>query len=275
MLAELKVTKTKDGVLLTGAFPGELASSQSLELSFLKSGFYLLSIKGAIEQQGATQRGQANAGAHAHGGLPEQEKELIRKLLSIRFESRTPAAVSKTLSKSEKEILERLMQKKLVHVFHGGKYEKEGVYNVSDFAFNSVREPQSAAPLSSPPSSPQPARHSQPLSPSSPEHLESQGWMVLENDSDARNFGNSFPEKVKSGAVRGVRAFDRRFYFVTREFYDEWEEKVRSALSKSEKTGEEIAAELGMRPEGCRALLLHLCDSGEAMERHRGKFSKA
>ena len=82
-------------------------------------------------------------------------------------------------------------------------------------------------------------------------------------------------EKIKSGEVRGTRAFDMKYYFVKRAYYEEWEKKVQLALTKSEKSTEEIAAAAGMPPDGCRAVLLHLCEEGEAMEKHRGKFTKA
>ena len=99
--------------------------------------------------------------------------------------------------------------------------------------------------------------------------------MVLEDENAARGFASAFPEKVRSGEVRGMRAFDRKFYFVTRRFAEEWEKKVQLALSKSEKGAEELAAELGMDAPGCRALLYHMCESGEVMETHRGKFVRA
>ena len=258
---EIKATKTKDGLLLAGALPAELASSSSLELFPLKNGIYLLTIKGAIS--GAPAPHPAAGASQFSPG----EKELLRKLLSIRFENRTPAEVGRAISKEEKLILESLMAKKAVQLFHGVKYEKEGVYNVSDFAFNSVREPSS-----------QPSAPSGPMAPmsvSSVDHLDSFGWMVLENETDARGFGNAFSEKIKTGEVKGTRAFDMKYYFVKRAYFEEWEKKVQLSLSKSEKTTEEIAAAAGMPPDGCRAVLLHLCEEGEAMEKHRGKFTKA
>lgn len=197
--------------------------------------------------------------------LTEKEKEVVRKLLSVRFEKRTPAEVEKLLSGEEKGTLEGLMKRKLVHVFHGGKYEKEGVYNVSDFAFSAVREPAAAQPAA--------AQSAAPKTPQ--ENLEKAGWMVLESEMDARNFALANPARVKSGEVRGVRAFDRKYYFVTSAFFSEWEKEVQRAIGRGEKDAAEVAAELGIAEEGCRALMLHLCESGELMEKRRGKFSRA
>ena len=260
-MVEVKVSKTKGGIELSGSIPSELADSRSLEVFALRDGIYLLCAKGRLDAAKAGRREEAPQ------LLSGKEKEVVRRLLSVRFEKRTPAEVAKLLSKEEKETLESLSKKRLVEVFHGGKYEKDGVYNVSDFAFNAVREPSSNGGAVSPAPIAMPA--------SSPEHLEKHGWMVLETDAEARSFGNAFPEKVKSGEVRGMRAFDRKYYFIKKSFAEEWERKVQLALGKSDKTAEELAGELGMAPEGCRALLIHLCESGEAMEKRRGKFSRA
>ncbi len=263
---EVKVSKTRDGILLSGALPAEISDSPALEVFPLKDGAYLLTVKGFAEKEAYLSGLAAKKGGKA---LAEGEKALVRKLLSVRFESRIPEQVERVLSKEEKETLSSLMKKGLVQVFHGGKYEKTGVYNVSDFAFNSVREPSAL------PAAPGQMAAQQPLPVSSYAHLEKFGWMVLDDENAARAFANAYPEKVKSGEVRGMRAFDRKYYFVTRGFAEEWEKKVQLSLAKSDKAPEEISEELGIAPGGCRCLLLHLCESGEVMEKKKGKFAKA
>ncbi|VVB99507.1 Uncharacterised protein [uncultured archaeon] len=248
-VAEIKAARTREGVLLSGELPPALLSASSIEIAALKDGSFLLTVK---------------EGAKGRWGLAGQERELVRKLLTIRFEQRIPAAVNRTLSREEKETLDGLMQKKAVQILHGGKYEKDGVYNISDAAFNAVREPASAA---------QTMEIQLPIS--SPEHLERSGWMVLEDEMSAKNFANAFPQKVKSGEVAGLRAFDRKFYFVKSSFMLENEKKIQLSLSRGEKTAEEIGAEIGVEAEGCRAILLHLAEAGEVLEKRKGKFAKA
>lgn len=261
ILAELRVTRTKEGVLLSGQLPQEIFQSQSLEIFPLRDGAYLLTVKGFVANPNSPPQ-QKSPGAKS---LHEKEKALVRKLLSIRFESRVPAEVGKALSKDEKDTLEGLLKSDAVQIFHGGKYEKTGVYNVSESAFAAVREPAGALPQA-------PAA---PLPQNSIAHLEKFGWMVLENESDARNFGNAFSDKVKSGEVRGQRAFDRRYYFVTKGFFASHEKEVLLRLGKSDKTPEEIAGEIGIPSEGCRAILVHLLEEGEVLEKRKGKFSRA
>src|SRR3989344_2253975 len=254
-MAEIKVARTKDGILLSGNLPPELLSSSSVEVIQLRDGSFLVTPKAA----------QMGAG----GLLSDKEKAVVRKLLSVRFDKRTPQQIGGLLSKDESSTLESLMKRKIVHLFKEGKYSHEGVYSVSDFAFHQSRgdDNREKQPISQ--------RTAAPVPISSPEHLEKFGWMVLETDSDARNFSNAFPEKIRSGAVKGIRAFDRKFYFVTPQFVMLWEKKINSALGKGEKTAEEMANEIGLTAEGARCLLLHLCESGELLEKHRGKFAKA
>ena len=261
LMSEVKVSRTKEGILLSGSLPPALSSAQEMEIFPLRDGACLLIARGLLPR--AVPAMAAMTGG-AGQQLSEIEKGVVRKLLSVRFERRAPAEVNRLLSKEEKETLAGLMKKELVQVFHKGKYEKDGVYNVSDFAFNAVREP--AFP-------PAPSPQLPPVS--SVAHLEKTGWMVLDDENAARAFASAYPERVKSGDVRGMRAFDMKYYFVTKRFAEEWEKKVQLSLAKSEKSVEEIADELGMEEGGCRCLLLHLCESGEVMEKKKGKFARA
>ena len=284
---------------LSGALPVELANSPSLEIFTLRDGIFLLSVKGAIEGRG----GLGKIAQETAGRLSEDEKNVIRKLLSIRFENRVPSVVDKMLSKEEKGVLGPLAKKRLVWIFFGDKYGKEGVYNISDSAFAEVKDrlvdassdlssqrqvlhlhfgaSRTSGPLeqrleSEQHAVPDPVAHAGPSLPiNSPAHLEKMGWMVLDNENDARNFGNAFPDKVKSGMVRGLRAFDRKYYFISKGFAEGMEQKIMLALSKANKTAEELSFEIGVPPEGCRALLIHLAEAGEVLEKQKGKYARA
>lgn len=262
-MAEIKASKSRDGLLLSGAVPPELLSATSLDIIQLRDGSFLLTPKSVAKMSSL---------------LNEKEKGVVKKLLSVRFERRTPQEIAKLLDREEKETLESLMKRNIVHVFKEGKYSHEGVYSVSDFAFHQAREepsqPASAAKGQSDSKSVQrPSQLPPPVS--SPEHLDKFGWMVLDSELEAKNFSNSFPDRVRSGDVKGIRAFDRKYYFITRRFVEGWEKKLLAALGKAEKSPEEIAEEIGLTAEGWRCLLFHMCESGDVLERHRGKFAKA
>lgn len=247
---EIRVAKAKDGVLLSGAVPQEIATAGTIEIFPLRDGAYLVIAKGLP--------GRPKAPFGSEGiSLTEAERLVVKRLSAIRFENRTVADVNRALSPKERETLEGLLQKKLVSVFKSAKYS-EGVYSIADAAY------------------PQPRALSQQHIPATPaEGLEKLGFASVESENEAKALAAAFSERLKTGEVRGLRAFDRRYYFIKRSFAEEWDKKVLLALSKGDKTAEETALAVGLAPEGCLALLLHLCESGEALEKARGKFARA
>lgn len=252
---ELKVKKTQSGVELSGSLPPEISDAASLEIFPLRDGTYLVAVKGAIEK------------ARNASSLSNDEKALLKKLLAIRFEKRTPTDVDRTLSAREREILALLVKKKLVTVFRSGKYEK-GVYNVSDAAFGQAREGDAVRLVGGSAHAAAGTEHAShdPLA---------RGYLVLENEGDARNLSNSLADRIKAGEVSGLRSFDRKYYFIRKAFAGQWQPKLQAALEKGDKTAEELAKETGLEAEGCRAILLHLCEGGELLEKSKGKFALA
>jgi len=254
---DVKVQKTKAGVELSGSLPPEIANAASLEVFPLRDGIYLVSIKGALGAQ------------HAPGPLSEQERGLVKKLLAIRFEKRTPSEVDRTLSGEEKATLASLMEKKVVNVFRSGKYEN-GVYNVSDTVFGQARDamPAHAAEAGAPSATgtAQRAAARDPLS---------RGWLVLENEGDARQLSGAVAERIKAGEVAGLRSFDRKYYFIRKDFAVAHQPKIMSALEKGDKTAEELVRVLGLPAEACLAILLHMAEEGELLEKSKGKFALA
>ena len=257
-MMEVKVRKTKEGAELSGSLPSEIANASTLEVFPLRDGIYLVSIKGAI------------GGQKAAGPLSEQERALVKKLLAIKFEKRTPAEVDKTLSSQEKATLASLVEKKVVNVFRSGKYEN-GVYNVSDIVFGQAREvaglPQQAdAPSTGSKVAPAARPAYDPLA---------KGFLVLENEGDARQLSSALAERIKDGEVSGLRAFDRKYYYIKKSFAEQWQPKIQTLLEKGDKTAEEVAKGIGLDVDGCRALLLHMSEAGELLEKSKGKFALA
>ena len=278
---DLKVRKTKDGAELLGSVPPEIANAASLEIFPLRDGIYLLSIKGAI------------GGQKAAGHLSEPELALVKKLLAIKFEKRTPSDVDRTLSSQEKATLASLMEKKVVNIFRSGKYEN-GVYNVSDTVFGQTRDAMpthasgaeagsgahfaapsatgtgAAAPQASK-GAPAAAGRAAP-----PQHDPlSRGWLVLDNEGDARALSSAVAERIKAGEAAGLRSFDRKYYFIRKDFATAHQPKIMSALERGDKTADELSRVLGLPSEACLAILLHMAEEGELLEKNKGKFALA
>ena len=263
----MKITKVNGGALLSGEMPEALLNSGTLEIFELKKGAYLVTVKGFV----------GNSAEHGQKArLLPNENELLRKLSLIRFENRVPEEVDQTLSQEEKKTLASLISKGFVEIFHGRKYKSGGVYNIPDFAYSHAKEygMQPAVPAQeAKPEQPAAARQS----PKSANliFLEKNGWLILESEQDAKYFGNETAEAVKAGTVSGLKSFDGKYYFITKKFSEEAGARLKKSLEKSEKTADELARETNIPAEGCRALLAHLGESGDLLEKKKGKYALA
>jgi hypothetical protein len=79
---------------------------------------------------------------------------------------------------------------------------------------------------------------------------------------------------VKMGRVLGIRGFDKKYYVVTREFYDALSKKLLKALSgKKEENVVALSESLKAPQEACIAVLYLMKEEGEVIERKRGFFT--
>jgi len=264
---EVKVQKTREGAELLGSLPPEIANAASLEIFPLRDGMCLICPKGVLDRAGGT----------AMGALSEPELALVKKLLAIKFERRTPPEVDRTLSGAEKATLSSLMARKVVNIFRSGKYEK-GVYNVSDNVFGQARDVlpvHAAGQGGGKAAAPMPQRAATPAAQPQARDPLARGYLVLENEGDARQLSGMLAERIKAGEVAGLRAFDRKYYFIRKDFASAHRPKIVSALEKGDKTPEELVRVLGLEPEACLAILLHMAEEGELLEKSKGKFALA
>lgn len=247
-MAKLKVQKTKSGLELIGDLPEALLGSRQIELFPLKEGAYLILCKGLLESALEGER---------DGALSQKEQEVVKKLLSVRFEKRTVSDMDRLLPAEEKGILKSLLDRKVITVIKSSKYPN-GVYNISDHAFEQARGSAKA-----------------PATPSKSSPF-ARGWLVLESGEEAKRVSGELSELIKAGDIAGLRAFDGKYYFITREFAKSWRNKIVASLSEGkEKTPSEIAAKIGLDAEACLALALHMAEEGELIEKSKGKFAIA
>ena len=229
-----------------------------LELFPLRDGFFLV---GKLPASAAKAEPISRAGEHA---LTGPELAVLRKLSDFRFEERIPADVNKTLSPAERAILTVLIEKKSVTIYSGGKYGKTGVYNIPKEIYPLLR-------IS--PAGPEQQQRIPPVS--SLEHLNMKGYMVIENENEAKRAVSILHEQIKLGEIIGVRAFDHKFYVATRAFFMANEGKVHKALTKEGKSVDDVAASIRLPQEAGRVLLTLMSDSGDILEKKRGLFATA
>jgi len=261
--------------------PPELRDQQEMEIFQLREGYYLLTVplgqQTGQKEDKQTQPAQSQSFQPAKGageagsggpGMGESERMVLRKLLAIRFEMRTPANVARQLSKEELELLKQLERRGFVNVFRGSKY-KDGVYNISDsiYPLLSQRETTASSPSASPQRPQQPASY-----PDSFGLLNSRGYLIIADKNEARNLSDRFQQEMKSGAVVGVKGFDGKFYVVTRNYFEKSQETI-SAVLKEDMSVDAIATAGKLDADGCRAVLRLMAENGEVIEKRRGIFA--
>jgi len=258
-----RVKKDSDGlwVLLPRDVAGAYADCDA-EITGLKNGiFTCMALPKVAAQKGGD-------GRISDLVLSDDEHNVARKLFSIRYENRIVPLVEKSLSQNEKKALARLLARKLIMVFTGRKYAK-GVYNISELLYVHLRQevPMPSA-QAAPPSPPQQIIRAMP---NTLEHLAAAGYMVLDNESDAKSLMPHMQEQIKAGAIRGVRGFDKKYYVLTKGFRMANEGKLLAQLDRGESSIDKLADGLSLRQDAVRTLLLVLAEEGEVLEKNMRK----
>jgi hypothetical protein len=99
------------------------------------------------------------------------------------------------------------------------------------------------------------------------------GFKVLTNELDAKSFSGRHEAAIKSGQIKGVRGFDKKFYLCSRAYFDVHAPRLLSILTE-EKNTESITLALKLSPDAVLTLLYVLKDEGEIIEKKRGVFAR-
>ncbi len=277
-----------------------------VELFKLKNGFYLLCTTQLETALAENRTNQPHPNLCGQENISSDERILIKKLMSIRFENRTPDKVLKTLNETEKVILANLDRKRLVRLFKGKKYA-EGVYNIDDKAYailsggnggngqssngNMTRAYlRSATPTQTtgqahqqvtfqrssfqsasqyPQSSPSPAPASTNATLNS---FRVQGFVIITDAREAAVLSEKLAPEMKRSEIFGMKGFDGKFYVASRSFLTKARETIMPKL-KDDMTIDAIATATKLDPDGCSVAMHILAENGEAIEKRKGIFA--
>ncbi len=236
-MVRVRVLKKEDRSYIL--LPDGLKSLEEVEVFHLRDGYYMLS---APLDEKAEKRKPG-------------EKEVLLKLLSVKFGNRTPAYIEKVFSPEEKQVLRILEKKKMVNVFKSKKY-RNGVYNVNDKAYLLVRGKRQASGKK----------------PDAPLDVLKKGFAVIKNKNDARKFAGQLSSEMRKGAVKGMKGFDGNFYLATSSYYKKASPLITKVLDRP-LSAEKIADAAGLEEDGCIAVLMMMSENGEVIEKKRGVFA--
>ena len=218
--------------------------------------------------------------------LGEQDMPILKKLLSFKFEQRIPENVDKQLTVGEKKVLAELMKKRFVTIYKDAKYPK-GVYNVPNYVYRqyldqtrpkkvepvgvkgAVKEVREAKEIS------KEAAKEEIRSLTPVEKLERFGYVIAENESDAKHLSDQLASNVRKKDIVGIRGFDRKYYIVKNSFARKYAPKIKSVLRTGSKSADKIADEIGVDRQGTAAILTIMNEEGELIEKRKGTFALA
>jgi hypothetical protein len=160
------------------------------------------------------------------------------------------------LSKEEKELLNELIKKGILIVYKGGKYSKTGVYDIPNKFYHLVKEKKE-----------EPSEKLPPL-----EQLEKYGYMIVENENEAKSLSQTLERRIKAGEIIGTRGFDKRFYVAKTAWFSVVSEKIRELMKQGPKNILELKNSLKISEEACKVVLEIMNEHGDVIEKKRGYY---
>jgi hypothetical protein len=218
-------------------------------------------------------------GPSARLDLSQDEISVLKKLDTFRYTDRTTANVGKLLNDQEKRLLEGLIKKKSVAMF---KDKKDSVYSISKDVYDRFLMRKKAFMVGAPePQKPAAGAKHQfieykklaGIQNENIEKLEKEGFIVLSTEAEAAAVSLALEDSVRHGLVLGTRAFNKKFYIILRDFFNDNSGKILKSLKEGPKSIDELAKATGMDEDAIRAMLYLLAEQGDASERRRDVFA--
>ncbi|GEM_PF-2563141 len=201
-------------------------------------------------------------GAHGQVNLSGEEMAVLTKILSVRFEERVPERILSSLTQEETAILKTLVDKGILSVYKGGKYSEGGVYTIPREIYGMVKE-QAGQPTESEPHKVDDIIKS----------LNKEGFAVVDNDDIAKNLSYLLRDKIKSGAVKGIRGFDSKYYIFASKKYDEVHSQIERHLrNNGHSTLSEISKGTKIDEVMCKGVLAFMLENSDIIEKSRGRY---
>jgi hypothetical protein len=250
-MGKAKIIKRQERCFIE--LPASFNSFDEIELFELRQGYYLLSVP--LDKPEPAQK---------DSGPSNDEILILKKLSSIKFNERSPENVDRIFNADEKQLLEIVLKKGWASLFKGRKY-KNGVYSIPERVYPLLRGKKIEAkekPKEEKTEKQDPTR----------ETLQKKGYVIVKDQGEAKFLSEKLKTEIKSKSIIGIKGFDGVFYLVTKEFIDEKGKVVLEFLQK-EADVKAIAAACKMQTDEVNALLNHLAESGDIIEKKKGLYA--
>ncbi len=208
--------------------------------------------------------------------LTADEISVLKKLDTLRYADRTKENVRKLLDHGETSVLKALLKKKAVKLFRkeGDKDDRVSIpKNVYD-AFLFGKRDLNAKLIEH--TAPQKLwevklkEHNKYA-----EELESKGYVVCQNESEASQLSSLLEESIRQGLVVGTRAFNKKFYVALKRFVVENTAAILKLIERRGMHVSDVSKALNAEEDAMRTVLYLLAESGTVLEVRRDVFKSA
>jgi bifunctional DNA-binding transcriptional regulator/antitoxin component of YhaV-PrlF toxin-antitoxin module len=257
-----------------------------------KDSYYIIAKRSDIAKliTGSSQQANAPSSARQYSvpKLSEAEIEVLKKLDTLRYSSRTTDQVSKLLDKDkgERTIFRQLEKKGVITPFKDEAQKTH--YSIQKIVYDAYlmrKKPASTAgqkpeyPISAPKVKIEEATKSAAMPQSAIEKymdsLQAAGYIVVPTEAEAAAISSALEDSIRRGLVVGTRAFNKKFYIVMRSFITSKAPLITSQISEKSSSVPVIAKACKIDEEGVRAVLYILAESGEVTEVRKDIFRLA
>lgn len=247
--------------------PGEFSGVDDAELFRLKDGYYLLSIPLGKPVSKPAEEYRTGEGFQIPN---EAEKNVLKRLLSIKFHERTPENVNRIFSNEEKKVIAELERKNFINVFKGTKYPN-GVYNINDKIYATLYGKKTVKQTVKDIAKPAVASSKKEPVESPADVLDKKGYAVG-SSKDLKEIIDKNKTAIKSGKIKGLKGFDGRFYIARMDYVSRMSPLIMRQLDR-EREIDEIARNLNVEPDAVRTVLHLLAEAGDVIEKRRGVYA--
>lgn len=101
--------------------------------------------------------------------------------------------------------------------------------------------------------------------------IKQNGIMIIQNEFQARKMAEELSMDLKKGEVIGAHV-DKKFYFLSKQYYEIYAARVKSAIGKDSKV-EEIVEKSKSSQDTVNAIISILKEQGELLEKTKGKYT--
>lgn len=225
-------------------------------------------------------------------GLSNEQIKVIDKIIGIRFEERTQNNISSNLSGEENAILEDLIKSNTIKLYNQGKYSDTPVYSITPDLFKYVKTSLNGNTSSNTNSNIvkntiKPQQNNKPTSSYSPavqiksedltallDKFNKDGFIVAQNDNEAKLLSENLAPKIKSGLVIGIKGFDSRYYIYNTTLMNSGTTKICECFSSmgGKCSLKEMSEKTNLDENICKGLLMFLLEKGDIIEKSNSTY---